>query len=62
MTEQNKPQATPEQILENDRKEWTRNVGPKYRKLETNNKRYQGKTKKRNRPPHKKQTKIEMLK
>ena len=43
-------------------REWTRNVGPKYRKLETNNKRYQGKTKKRNRPPHKKQTKIEMLK
>lgn len=34
-------------------REWTRNVGPKYRKLENKNKRYQGKKKKRNRPPDK---------
>lgn len=27
MTKGNKPKATPEEILENDRREWTRNIG-----------------------------------
>ena len=27
MTKENKPKATPEEVLENDRREWTRNIG-----------------------------------